>query len=82
MPENDGNQSAAGVVEGGKLSEADAAEIVRLRSEKEALERRIKERETECATLQDENSRLKSPPPPAVVEKRGFLSGAFPSFNR
>lgn len=70
-----GTPPAAGVVASGKLSEGDAAELVRLRQEKEDLGKLVKERETRLAELEDENRRLKSPPTPAAVQKRGFLDG-------
>jgi len=77
-----GNPPAAAVVASGKLSEADAAELVRLRAEKDELGKLVKERETRLAELEDENRRLKSPPTPAAVQKKGFLDGLaeyFPS---
>lgn len=70
-----GNPPAAAVVAAGKLSEADAAELVKLRQEKEDLGKLVKERETRLAELEDENRRLKSPPTPAAVQKKGFLDG-------
>lgn len=37
------------------------------------LRRKLKERETRIAFLEDENQRLKNPAPPAAVEKRSWL---------
>lgn len=51
---------AASVVQGGALKEEDAAELVRLRQEKEELARKVKERETRVCELEDETHRLKS----------------------
>jgi len=70
-----GTPPAAGVVISGKLSEGDAAELVRLRQEKEDLGKLVKDRETRLAELEDENRRLKTPPTPAAVQKKGFLDG-------
>lgn len=54
-----------------------------VRTEKElALERKLKERETRLAELEDENRTLKTPPPrsvaptQAVKQKKSFLDGA------
>ncbi len=70
-----GTPPAATVVAQGKLSEADAAELVRLRQEKADLGKLVKDREVRLAELEDENRQLKNPTPPAVVQKRGFLDG-------
>lgn len=74
-PDASGSPPAAGVVAGGALSESDAAELVRLRQEKDSLGKLVKERETRLAELEDENRQLKNPVPPAVVQKKGFLDG-------
>lgn len=70
-----GSPPAAAVVAAGTLSEGNAAELVRLRQEKDELGKLVKSRETRLAELEDENRRLKNPVPPAVVQKRGFLDG-------
>ena len=44
--------------------EGDAAALVEAKRKADDLERKLKERETECAHLQDENHRLKTPPQP------------------
>lgn len=73
---------AAGVVSTGKLTEGDAAELVRLRQEKEDLAGKLKDREGRVSQLEDENRKLKSPPTPAAVQKRGFLDGLADFFPR
>lgn len=70
-----GNPPAAEVVTTGKLSEGDASELVRLREEKDRLAGTIKARELRVMELEDENKRLKTPPTPAAVQKKGFLEG-------
>lgn len=65
---------AAAVVAAGSLGESDAAELVRLRQEKEETARTLKARESRVAELEDENRRLKTPPPEAP-EKFAFLRG-------
>jgi hypothetical protein len=74
-PDASGSPPAAAVVAGGSLSESDAAELVRLRQEKESLGKLVKDRESRLAELEDENRQLKNPVPPAVVQKKGFLDG-------
>ncbi len=66
---------AAAVVASGKLTEGDAAELVRLRQERDDLAKQVKDREGRVSQLEDENRKLKSPPTPAAVQKRGFLDG-------
>lgn len=73
---------AATVVAGGTLTEGDAGELIRLRQENERLAGEKKSRELELMKLQDENSRLKSPPTPAQVQKKGFLEKAAEWFPR
>lgn len=51
---------AASVVQGGTLKEEDAAELVRLRQEKDELARKVREREFRVSELEDETHRLKS----------------------
>jgi len=70
-----GDPPAAAVVAAGKLDERDAAELVRLRQERDDLAAKVKDREGRVAALEDENHRLKHPPTPAAVQKRGFLDG-------
>lgn len=70
---------AADIVAKGTLTEADAAELVRLRQEKADLEGKVKDRETRMAYLEDENHRLKGAGVPA---KKGILDALgewFPS---
>lgn len=51
---------AATVVQDGKLTEGDAAELVALRQEKEKLARTVKDREMRLAELEDQNHQLKT----------------------
>lgn len=51
---------AATVVQGGKLTEDDASELVRLRQEREELARKLKDRECRVSELEDESHRLKA----------------------
>lgn len=73
-PSSDSNP-AASVVLGGNLEEADAAELVRLRQEREELARGKKDAEMRAAQLEDENRRLKTPATPAARQKRSWLEG-------
>lgn len=66
---------AAAVVAAGGLSEADAAELVKLRQEKADLGKLLKERETRLSELEDENRRIKEVVTPAAAQKKGFLDG-------
>ena len=61
--------AATAVLESG-AREGDLAELVRLKREKEELERKLKEREVESAHLMDENHRLKAPPESKVQGPR------------
>lgn len=68
---------AAAVVQGGSLPEDAAAELIRLRQERENDGRTLKARELRIAELEDENTRLKTPPPRAPQPTRAdWLSGA------
>jgi hypothetical protein len=64
---------AAKVVAQGRLSEADAGELVRLRQERDELASAKKAREMRLAELEDENHRLKSVPASVAPPKKGLL---------
>ena len=59
----------------------DAEEIVRLKREADDAKRLLKERETECAHLQDENHRLKQIPTPAPTTPAKPKNSAWTFFD-
>lgn len=70
---------AAAIVSQGTLTEADAAELVRLRQEKADLEGKVKAREIRLSELEDENHRLRGA---GTDPKKGVLDALaefFPS---
>ena len=70
---------AAEIVLNSDVKESDAAEIVRLKREREKDGEIIKAREIRIAELEDENRALKVIPAPKVEAanaKKGFLDGA------
>ena len=70
---------AAAIVSQGNLTEADAAELVRLRQQQADLEGKVKDREIRISELEHENHRLKGTAP---APKKGVLDALaeyFPS---
>lgn len=72
---------AASAVMRSDLVESDAAELVRLRRERDELSRARRDLETRVSEVEDENRRLKTlpptvPPRAAEKQKRSFLHGA------
>lgn len=81
-PQAGANPPAAELVKKSDASEGDAAELVRLKREKEDAEKKLKERETRLSELEDENRRLKTPAPApkgnnSPEKKREWLNGLF-----
>lgn len=70
-----GDPPAARVVLEGDLEEGDAAELVRLRQEREELARGRRAAEIRAAELEDQLHRAKHPPTPAARQKRSWLDG-------
>ena len=72
---------AATVVAKGELGEGDAAEVLRLKAERDELARKVKDRECRVSELEDEAHRLKSihrQPEPRTTRGGGwtFFHGA------
>lgn len=75
-PDQGNPPPAAAVVASGTLPEDAAAELIRLRAEREHSGQTTRSLQTRIAELEDTVARLRTPPAPRVPSKSSWLEGA------